>query len=43
MNRAPNTTWCPLATAADCSPEEAAAPVARLLADLTAYGSIESP
>ncbi|MEU6200470.1 PqqD family protein [Streptomyces sp. NPDC047061] len=32
-----------LATAADCSPAQAAAPVARLLADLTAYGWIESP
>ncbi|MFF7467367.1 PqqD family peptide modification chaperone [Streptomyces sp. NPDC008092] len=30
-----------LATAAGCSPAEAATPVARLLADLTAYGWIE--
>ncbi|MFF5138887.1 PqqD family peptide modification chaperone [Streptomyces sp. NPDC013157] len=30
-----------LAKAAHCSPAEAAAPVARLLADLTAYGWIE--
>ncbi|MEU9454325.1 PqqD family protein [Streptomyces sp. NPDC048277] len=30
-----------LALAADCTPAEATAPVARLLADLTAYGWIE--
>ncbi|MFD4603540.1 hypothetical protein ACFWPQ_36630 [Streptomyces sp. NPDC058464] len=32
-----------LAIAADCSPARAAAPVARLLADLTAYGLWPSP
>ncbi|WP_229712944.1 hypothetical protein [Streptomyces fuscichromogenes] len=32
----------PLASAAGCSPAEAAAPVARLLADLAAHGWVES-